>query len=158
MVLWKYIESSMAKKKDKRTIKSNPKTVDGINFRSELEVATYKRLKAAGIPFEYEKRVYELLPTTVPDHASWEFKYDKFSPKTRKILPTNYTPDFTCPKGKWIIECKGFANQVFPIKWKIFRQNITLGKYPDLKAPVLFLPHGVKDVDICISIILSTMT
>lgn len=132
--------------------------MDGINFRSELEVSTYRKLKAAGIEFEYEERTYELIPATVPDHFSWEFKYDRFSAKKTKLLPTKYTPDFTCPKGTWVIECKGFANQVFPLKWKLFRQNISLGKYPDLKQPILFLPHTTKDVDITISIILAAMT
>ena len=37
--------------------------VDGIKFRSKLEAYTYKKLKDANIPAEYETYRYELLPS-----------------------------------------------------------------------------------------------
>ena len=37
----------------------------------------------------------------------------------KKILGIKYTPDFT---GKdYIIECKGRANESFPLRWKLFK-------------------------------------
>ena len=38
-----------------------------------------------------------------------------------KVRAMTYTPDFVDPNNKWIIEVKGYANDVFPLKWKLFK-------------------------------------
>jgi len=62
--------------------------------------------------------------------CSWEDKpstgyEDKGNGKVRDIT---YTPDFVGydAKGKikWVIECKGFANDRFPNTWKLFKQTL----------------------------------
>ena len=59
-----------------------------------------------------------------------------------KIRAITYLPDFLCPNRDWIIECKGFANDRFPIKWKMFK-NLLKETNPECK---LFVPKNQKQV------------
>ena len=105
---------------------------DGITFKSGLEVYTYKKLLENGLEANYEGITYEILPAI-------EFEYN--DKKTKKMQPMKYTPDFG---GDWyIIECKGFASESFPLRWKVFKHylhNNNIKKY-------LFMPRKQKDVD-----------
>ena len=40
----------------------------------------------------------------------------------KKILPIKYTPDFV--SDSFIIECKGRANESFPLRWKMFKKYL----------------------------------
>ena len=62
--------------------------------------------------------------------------------KTHKVRDITYTPDFVDPSGKWIIECKGYANERFPLKWKMFLKLLNEKGDP----PVLFVPRNQKQV------------
>ena len=79
-------------------------TVDNIKFKSKLEAYTYQKLKEANIDVQYEPIKYELLPA--------------FIFKEKKIRPITYTPDFV--GNNFIIECKGYPNDTFPLKLKLF--------------------------------------
>ena len=61
---------------------------------------------------------------------------------TAKVRDITYTTDFVDPNGKWIIEVKGFANDVFPIKWKLFKNHLMENGY----TYALFLPKNQKQV------------
>ena len=65
----------------------------------------YKKLKESGISFSYEGRKIQLIP---------KFEYNK-----EKVRECTYTPDFV--GDGWILEIKGFSNDVFPIKWKLLK-------------------------------------
>lgn len=65
----------------------------------------YKKLKEANIYADYESNRYELLPG---------FEYNG-----KKIRAMTYLPDFV-GKG-FIIECKGFGNDAWPIREKLFK-------------------------------------
>jgi len=89
---------------------------DNITFQSKLEVYTYKKLKEAEIQFGYENHTFQLL-----DKFNYEGKsMELFRNKNEKVFDwqrplvrgMTYTPDFCNLKRKWIIECKGFANDV----------------------------------------------
>lgn len=101
--------------------------VDDIKFKSKLEAYTYKKLKEANIDVQYEPCKYELLST--------------FTFNNKKIRPITYTPDFI---GKhFIIECKGYPNDAFPLKLKLFYyylyiNNININYY---------IVHNQKEVD-----------
>lgn len=125
-------------------------TVDGIKFRSKLEAYTYKKLKAAGIPFEYEEQSFELYPGFKPTVECWEHRYGSFRKRETKVRPITYTPDFTCPELKWVIEVKGRANERFPLVWKMFRARA------EATRSKLFLPSCEKDVDLAVQIILES--
>ena len=62
--------------------------------------------------------------------------------KDHKVRDITYTPDFIDPEGKWIIECKGFANERFPLKWKMFMKLLMEQDDP----PVLFMPRNQKQI------------
>jgi hypothetical protein len=99
-------------------------------------------LKDAGIPADYEKHKYVLLQgfhypkSRHEDNGKTGYK-DK---KTHKVRDITYTPDFVDPQGKWIIECKGYANERFPLKWKMFMDLMGKTNSP----PVLFVPRNQK--------------
>ena len=94
----------MKRSQNKKIKNATPIEADGIKFRSKLELYTYKKLKEANIVTEYEQHKYELLPAFV-FHG-------------KKIRAMTYVPDFV-GKG-FIIECKGFANDAFPLRKKLF--------------------------------------
>lgn len=98
----------MARKRTKKEGKvknAQPNIYDGIRFRSKLETYTYKKLKEAKINAEYEQHRYTLLPSF------------KFNNKTVRAI--TYLPDFV---GKdFIIECKGFPNEAWPLREKLFK-------------------------------------
>ena len=92
------------KSQNKKIKNATPIEADGIKFRSKLELYTYKKLKEANIMTDYEQHRYELLPAFV-FHG-------------KKVRAMTYLPDFV-GKG-FIIECKGFANDAFPLRKKLF--------------------------------------
>lgn len=103
----------MVKKIMKKTQKTNRGGTkieyDGIKFRSKLEAYCHKKLKEAHIFAEYEQHRYVLLPSF------------KFNNKTIRAI--TYLPDFV---GKdFVIECKGYANESFPLREKLFKYYLT---------------------------------
>lgn len=116
------------KAKSKGLVKNaTPNIFDGIKFRSKLETYTYKKLKEAKIYAEYEKHKFELLPA--------------FTFHGSKVRAITYLPDFI---GKnFIIECKGFSNDAFPLKEKLFKY-LLLSILPNT---VYYVVHTQKQVD-----------
>ena len=109
-----------------------------------MEAFCYQKLKDAGIKSEYETKKFVLLEgfhynaTRLEDNGKTGYN-DKQKHKVRDIT---YTPDFLDPKGRWIIECKGYANERFPLKWKMFMKQLNEQDDP----PVLFVPRNQKQV------------
>lgn len=100
---------------------------NGIKFRSKLEAYCYKKLKEANIYAEYEQRRYTLLPS---------FKFDN-----KTIRAITYLPDFV---GKnFVIECKGYANESFPLREKLFKYYLTKNE-PHMQY---FLVKTQKQID-----------
>ena len=97
---------------------------DGINFASGLERYMYQALKKAKIKATYEGKTYEIVSGFNFINLSYERTANgkgEFKQRGgKKILPIKYTPDFI---GKdFIIECKGRANESFPLRWKLFKK------------------------------------
>lgn len=103
---------------------------DGILFRSKLETYTYRKLKEANIYTEYEKHRYELIPAFV------------FLGK--KIRAMTYLPDFV--GSTYIIECKGWGNDAWPLREKLFKYKMYLTQ--DTRD--FYVVHNQKEVDECI--------
>jgi hypothetical protein len=110
---------------------------DGINFASGLERHMYMALKAAKINAQYEGETYTLLDgfdfTSECYERQSNGKGDFANRGNKRVLPVKYTPDFV--GDGFIIECKGRANESFPMRWKLFKRyiqenmpNITLYK------------------------------
>ena len=140
-------------KRKKGPVQSKKVTADGIQFASGLEKYMYLALKQAGIPALYEGQTFELI-------ESFDFPFECYercangkgvykNRGNRKILNMKYTPDFV-GKG-FIIECKGRANESFPLRWKIFKKLIAerrLGPF------TLYKPQNQKECDETVKLIL----
>ena len=139
--------SSRGKRTGRRTSRkkvrnAKSKEVDGIKFRSQLEAHCYRQLRDAGSKSDYEKNKYVLMEgfhysnTSYEDNGKTGYQ-DKQKYKVRDIT---YTPDFVDPQGRWVIECKGYANERFPLKWKMFKKLLMESDNP----PVLYVPRNQK--------------
>jgi hypothetical protein len=140
-------------KRKKGPVRSKKVTFDGIQFASGLEKYMYQALKKAKIKSEYEGQTYELQEGFMFDVDSYERqgngKGDMVNRGRKKILNIKYTPDFI--SDSFIIECKGRANESFPIRWKMFK------KYVKERIPhvTLYKPQNQKECDKVVELILT---
>ena len=125
---------------------------DGIQFASGLERYMYLALKEARIKSVYEGQTYVL-------QDGFEFTNDCYEKQSngkgeyknrgnKKILNVKYTPDFVA--DTFIIECKGRANESFPMRWKMFKKYVK----DNLPHVTLYKPQNQKDCDETIQLIL----
>ena len=116
----------MVKSQENKKIKNAQETIyDGIIFKSKLEVMCYKALKEANLPVQYESKkfiLWEGFKPTVPFYDK-DKKTKLLKLQTKKLLNTTYSPDFYFEYGghNIIIESKGFENEAFHLKKKLFR-------------------------------------
>jgi hypothetical protein len=140
-------------KRKKGPVQATKVKYDGINFASGLERYMYMALKKAKIKAEYEGKSYTLIEGFDFTSASYERqangKGDFSNRGNKRILPITYTPDFI--GDNFIIECKGRANESFPIRWKLFKRYVE--QY--LPGVTLYKPQNQSEVDKVIQLILS---
>jgi len=130
---------------------------DNIQFQSKLELHCYKKLKEAGLDFEYEPQSFELIPKFEYESQCVE-SYKKgskwlFGDKSKIVRAMTYKPDFVNLKDGWIIECKGHPNEIFPVKWKLFKYYL---KRNNMKVH-LYMPKNQTHVNECVAEILKTV-
>jgi hypothetical protein len=126
---------------------------DGINFASGLERYMYMALKKNKIKAKYEGETFTLIngfhfPNEVyarQANGKGEFK----NRGCKRILPIKYTPDFI--GDNFIIECKGRANESFPMRWKLFKLLVTK-QFPEF---TLYKPQNQLECDKTVELILS---
>ena len=142
------------KKKFKRKrgpVRSKKVTFDGITFASGLERYMYQVLKKAKIKATYEGQTFVLQEGFMFDNESFERqsngKGDMVNRGQKKILNIKYTPDFV--SDSFIIECKGRANESFPIRWKMFKKYVK----ENLPHVTLYKPQNQKECDKVIELI-----
>lgn len=130
---------------NKKIRNAHPKEYNGIKFKSQLEVMTYKTLLQAEMNPQYEKQTFILFDgfiPSVPFYTKNSFKrknhnIEVLSPATvkdkRPLTGITYTPDFTFDYNDKhiIVECKGMVNDVFPYKFKMFRALLEQSKDKD---------------------------
>ena len=135
----------------KGPVRSKKVTFDGIKFASGLEKYMYIALKKAKIKATYEGETYVLQETFQFDIDSYERqsngKGDMVNRGQKKILNIKYTPDFI--SDSFIIECKGRANESFPIRWKLFKKYVN----DNLKHVTLYKPQNQKECDKVVELI-----
>ena len=140
-------------KRKKGPVRSKKVTFDGITFASGLEKYMYIALKKAKIKSEYEGQTYELQEGFMFDVDSYERqgngKGDMVNRGRKKILNIKYTPDFI--SDSFIIECKGRANESFPIRWKMFKRYVK-ERIPHV---TLYKPQNQKECDKVVELILT---
>jgi len=110
----------------KGPVRAKKVSFDGIQFASGLEKYMYMALKKAKLKAVYEGATFELQEGFMFDVDSYERqgngKGDMINRGQKKILNIKYTPDFV--SDSFIIECKGRANESFPLRWKMFKKYI----------------------------------
>ena len=139
------------KPRKKGPVQAKKISYDGINFASGLERYTYMALKKARLFEGYENEVFQLIDGFSFKNQSYEKqsngKGDYINRGQKKILGIKYTPDFV---GKdFIIECKGRANESFPLRWKLFKLWLTKNNI----GKILYKPQNQKEVDLTITLI-----
>ena len=140
-------------KRKRGPVRAKKVTFDGIKFASGLEKYMYQALKNAKIKAEYEGKTYIVQEGFEFKNKSYERqsngKGELVNRGSKKVLPIKYTPDFV--SSSFIIECKGRANESFPLRWKMFK------KYANkhLKRVTLYKPQNQKECDKVISLILN---
>jgi hypothetical protein len=142
----------MKRKRNKKgPVRAKKVVYDGITFASGLEKYMYRALKKAKVKAKYEGRTYTI-------QSGFEFNMDSYERQSngkgefknrgnKKILPIKYTPDFI--GDGFIIECKGRANESFPMRWKLFKGYVnTVQPYV-----TLYKPQNQKECDQVIELI-----
>ena len=144
----------MMKKKYKRKkgpVRSKKVTFDGIQFASGLEKYMYIALKKAKIHALYEGATFVLQEDFMFEIDSYERqangKGEMVNRGQKKIQSIKYTPDFI--SSSFIIECKGRANESFPIRWKMFKKYVN----HKMKHVTLYKPQNQKECDKVIELI-----
>jgi len=143
------------KKKFKRKrgpVRSKKVTFDGITFASGLEKYMYQALKKNKIRAVYEGETFVLQDGFMFDNESYERqsngKGDMVNRGNKKILNIKYTPDFV--SDSFIIECKGRANESFPMRWKMFKKYVK----ENLPYVTLYKPQNQKECDKVVELII----
>ena len=145
------------KRKKRGPVQAKKVTYDGIKFASGLERYMYQALKKNEIKTIYEGATFEIVENFMFDNASYQRTGNgkgEFKERgNKKILPIKYTPDFICPDYSYIIECKGRANESFPLRWKLFKKYV-VKNYP---KTILFKPQNQKECDQTVQLILNLL-
>jgi len=150
---------------NKKIVNATEITVDGIHFKSKLEARCYILLKEAGLNFKYEKTDVELLQGFRPSFDVYEVDRGQLKKKVTKggknqvIRSISYKPDFVYSdnKRKIIIETKGFKNDVYPYKRKLFFKYLNLFLEQNKCEVYFFEPTNVTTIKQTIEIIKNIM-
>jgi len=138
--------------KKRGPVRAKKVSFDGIQFASGLEKHMYVALKKAKIHAVYEGMTFVLQEHFMFDVDSYERqangKGDMVNRGQKKIQNIKYTPDFV--SDSFIIECKGRANESFPIRWKMFKKHVK----ENLKHVTLYKPQNQKECDQVVGLII----
>ena len=140
------------KKKKRGPVRAKKVVFDGIKFASGLERYMYQILKKNKIHAVYEGATFVL-------QENFNFKIDSYERQSngkgdmvnrgqKKIQSIKYTPDFV--SSSFIIECKGRANESFPMRWKMFKKYVN----HKMKHVTLYKPQNQKECDKVIELII----
>ena len=154
-----YIMKKKNYKRKRGPVQAKKVKYDGINFASGLERYMYQALKKAKIKAKYEGETYEIVSGfnfINPCYARTANGKGEFKQRGgKKILPIKYTPDFigynkNGVEPEFIIECKGRANESFPLRWKMFKKYVS----SELPHVIIYKPQNQKQCDKTIELIL----
>ena len=138
--------------KKRGPVRAKKVSFDGIQFASGLEKYMYIALKEAKISAMYEGATFELQEGFMFDVDSYERqgngKGDMVNRGQKKVLNIKYTPDFV--STSFIIECKGRANESFPLRWKMFKKHVK----EQIPHVTLYKPQNQKECDEVIELII----
>lgn len=128
-------------------------TVGDITFKSKSEASVYKHLLQAGFEPVYEGMKFTIWEGFKPTVPFYTRRGKSTYLNDKKTIDITYTPDFTFMYNDKliIIEVKGFENDVFPYKFKMFRK--LLEEKPYKGNTLLFEIFTIQQLKECIEII-----
>lgn len=126
---------------NRKNINYTKTTVDGIKFASKLEAYMYTLLVENGFEPGYESETFILMEDYAYEYDSYEYyrTREMKNSKGKRVQGVTYTPDFV--GDDYIIEVKGRANEVFPLRWKMFKKYISENR----PGTTLYMPKNDKD-------------
>lgn len=105
---------------------ATPLEYNNIQFKSRLEVMIYKTLLQEGFNVQYEPAKYIIWEGFKPNVSFYnkDKKTRMLKLDNKRLIDITYTPDFVFEYKDTtiVIEAKGFENDTFPIKKKLFRK------------------------------------
>ena len=136
------------RRKKKSYSKARKHTFDGVEFASGLELYCYQALKKAKIPNQYEGKTFELVPAfkyqgTLMDRGTVKGVGKTFKEKSDHVRSISYTPDFINLDWGFIVETKGFRNESFPMRFKLFKRYL----FKNGLDYDLYIPSTKSEVD-----------
>lgn len=145
------------RRKGKPMVKTKKKknlSFAGVTYKSSLELSMGVLLTEAGINFEYEPKRLELVEGFDFPFKSFERqsngKGDMVNRGEKKLIGITYTPDFV--GEDFIIETKGYANESFPLRYKLFKKWLADQAYDPNKFAI-YKPQKVSECEQVIKLI-----
>lgn len=135
------------RKKRRGAVNSKKSVYNGITFQSKLELYCYKKLKEAGIDFQYEENTYEIFPGFKHKGRYGKKASRGFGIKENRVIrAVTYTPDFVSDTHKFIIETKGYvpSQHSFPLRFKMFLHYCQQNGMSDY---AIYIPSNQAQVD-----------
>ena len=121
-------------------------TDNGIQMKSKTEVMIYKALRELGFNPEYEGETFTYWDGGYPKTDFYDMHTNRNKPEfyrhlrhnAKKLIAMRYTPDFIFmyENIKVIIEVKGWENDQFAIRKKLFRKYLDTLPYPVVYAEI----------------------
>lgn len=112
---------------------------DGIQMKSKVELRIYNTLKDLGFNPLYESESFTYWEGLKPNVHFYDMgKNHHVRKNMKKLISMKYTPDFTFEYDgiKVIIEVKGWENDQFSIRKKMFRGYLETLEYPVVYAEI----------------------
>lgn len=144
---------------NKKIVNTNPKSYNGIDFKSTFEVSCYKKLESSGLEFQYEPEKVVLwtgikpsCDVYLPKQKSGKYSKELYCNDT-KMVNITYTPDFKVTAEGIVayFDVKGFPNDRYPLKRKMFIKY--LSELNDGNSYMFFEPHTVGHMNQAIELI-----
>ena len=129
-------------------------TYKGIDYKSSLEKNMAMILDREGIEFEYEAYKFDLLDSFHFPVDCYERqangKGDMINRGNKKVNGISYTPDFV--GDGFYIETKGYANESFPLRWKLFKSLLADDPH-SLSDVALYKPQKISECETVVKLI-----
>lgn len=112
---------------------------DGTEVKSKVEKMVYETLLDLGYEPKYESETFTYWKGRKPKTLFYDIDFRRKNRlNMKKLIDAKYTPDiiFMYDDIKVIIEIKGFENDVFPLKKKMFRGYLDTLPYPVVYAEI----------------------
>lgn len=139
---------------NKKIINATQVSSNGISFNSKLEERLYRYLINRGIEVQYEPQKIKIWDCEKLSVPYYDKKGGVFQRITSKPTCITYTPDFIFVyKGTCVfLEAKGFSNDIFPYKAKLFRE--WLEKHSIQFAPAKYcyaVVYSIKNLELLLN-------